>query len=219
MDTVPFAPTYRASAKGVLNVRRLWIILSLWIALASTGCATAGPKPISPVPTIMPTTPAAAYGKAEPLVSSAIDDLASRLGLGKNQVNVVEVTETAFPDASLGVPEQGKVYAQVVTPGYVIRLTADDQTYEYHASKNRIVLASANPTPATPQGETLSALVEIQQVQVDENRVLVSGTADLPDGACVETELLAVGNRQEWWPTDRCATVQNHRWQIEVQLG
>jgi hypothetical protein len=46
-----------------------------------------------------------------------------------------------FPDASLGVPEPGKTYAQVVTPGYIVELLLEDgQTYEYHASGERVVL-------------------------------------------------------------------------------
>lgn len=58
----------------------------------------------------------------------------------------VETTE--FPDASLGVPEQGKVYAQVITPGYVIRLVVDDAVYEYHGSGDRVVFVPMfSPTP------------------------------------------------------------------------
>jgi hypothetical protein len=78
---------------------------------------------------------------AAPLVALARADLARRLGLSADQIKVQRVEATEFPDASLGVPEPGKVYAQVTTPGYVIELTVAGQAYRYHASGERIVAA------------------------------------------------------------------------------
>jgi hypothetical protein len=74
-----------------------------------------------------------------PLVEGAKADLAQRLGIRPSAIDVQSVNEAEFPDASLGVPEPGKVYAQVITPGYVIRLIVEGQTYEYHASGERLV--------------------------------------------------------------------------------
>jgi hypothetical protein len=54
---------------------------------------------------------------------------------------VQDVKEAEFPDASLGVPEPDRAYAQVITPGYVIRLMADSEVYEYHGAGERVVLA------------------------------------------------------------------------------
>jgi hypothetical protein len=80
-------------------------------------------------------------GEAEPLVELAKEDLAQRLGVGLDEVAVESVEAVEFPDASLGVPEPDKAYAQVITPGYVIRLTAEGETYEYHGADGRVVLA------------------------------------------------------------------------------
>ena len=63
------------------------------------------------------------------------------------------MTEAEFPDASLGVPEPGAVYAQVITPGYVIDLTAAGQTYRYHAAGERVV-AVPDETSQLPGDQT-----------------------------------------------------------------
>ncbi len=73
------------------------------------------------------------------LVSQARAHLAEKLGIKLEEVSVQNVEKTEFPDASLGVPEEGQMYAQVITPGYIIDLTAQGDTYRYHAAENRLV--------------------------------------------------------------------------------
>ena len=79
--------------------------------------------------------------EAENLVTLAKENLAERTGVSFDEIVVEDVKEAEFPDASLGVPEAGRSYAQVITPGYVIRLETDGETYEYHAAGERVVLA------------------------------------------------------------------------------
>jgi len=73
------------------------------------------------------------FGALQQLVDLARVDLAQRLDVELEAVTVVSVQETEFEDASLGVPEPGKAYAQVLTPGHVIQLRAEGVTYDYHA--------------------------------------------------------------------------------------
>jgi hypothetical protein len=106
-----------------------------------------------------PPTPAPeqGYGAAQYVVERAIADLRGRLDIRVEQVTVQEVVHTEFPDASLGVPKPDTVYAQVVTPGYVIRLAAEDKVYEYHGSGDRVVLApdpGGPPVPPLPDQDT-----------------------------------------------------------------
>jgi len=77
--------------------------------------------------------------EAEPLVRMARLDLTERLGIDEENVTVKSVDATDFSDASLGVPEPGKSYAQVITPGYIIMLEAEGETYEYHGAEDRVV--------------------------------------------------------------------------------
>lgn len=73
------------------------------------------------------------------MVSLAKADLAQRLGIGLDAIGVAGIEPTEFPDASLGVPEPGKVYAQVITPGQIITLSVEGRLYRYHASDDRII--------------------------------------------------------------------------------
>ena len=97
------------------------------------------------------------------MVERALADLQVRPGVSAENVVVQEVLPTEFPDASLGVPEAGVTYAQVITPGYVIRLAAGDKVYEYHSSGERIVLV-----PKAADGPPI--------LTVDESPIVAAGT-------------------------------------------
>ncbi|HHX66077.1 MAG TPA: hypothetical protein GX702_14455 [Chloroflexi bacterium] len=73
------------------------------------------------------------------LLDMAVLDLRERLGIGSHEIEIVSVEPTEFPDASLGVPVEGEMYAQVITPGYIIRLQAGGETYTYHGGSERVV--------------------------------------------------------------------------------
>ncbi|MGD1994522.1 MAG: hypothetical protein PVI59_15110 [Anaerolineae bacterium] len=83
-------------------------------------------------------------GTAQELVELATADLAQRLGISPDEIEVQGVEPTEFPDASLGVPEPGEDYAQVVTPGTVIELVAQGELYRYHGADGRVVFASGD---------------------------------------------------------------------------
>ncbi|MBI2866075.1 MAG: hypothetical protein HYX99_01770 [Chloroflexi bacterium] len=78
----------------------------------------------------------------------AMADLARRLGISATQVSLAGVEAVDWPDTSLGCPQPGMAYAQVITPGYRILLSATGQTYEYHSDRSSQVVLC---TPAPPQ--------------------------------------------------------------------
>ena len=73
------------------------------------------------------------------LVMLAKLDLALKTGADIEKMDADSVEEFDFADASLGVPEPGVAYTQVITRGYIIILNAEGATYEYHASGERVV--------------------------------------------------------------------------------
>ena len=89
-----------------------------------------------------------------PLVELAIQDLATRLNLDPELVTVIDIKPVTWPDSSLGCPQEGMMYAQVETDGYLIHVLADSQLYEYHTDTSQffILCESSNlPTfPITP---------------------------------------------------------------------
>lgn len=73
-------------------------------------------------------TPLPAHGETEPYASAG---------------------NVTWSDTSLGCPQPGQVYAQVLTPGYRITLYAPTLIYEYHvaAVSGRVVLCGVTPNP------------------------------------------------------------------------
>ena len=80
-----------------------------------------------------------------PQVTRAIDDLARRKGADRSEVAVETVEEVAWRDSSLGCPQPGMMYAQVITPGYRIILRLGGVRYTYHADLSRRVTLCENP--------------------------------------------------------------------------
>jgi hypothetical protein len=69
-------------------------------------------------------------------------DLARRLGVGELEIPEGLVEAVDFPDAALGAPVEDEMSAQVITPGWRIRLTAEGQTYEYRATERQLRLVN-----------------------------------------------------------------------------
>jgi len=83
-----------------------------------------GLSPISPLPA--PPTPA---------LTAAVTYLAGELGVPLEAVTAISFEPVEWPDASLGCPQPGMMYAQVVTPGYRILLEVDGVQYEIHTDQ------------------------------------------------------------------------------------
>jgi hypothetical protein len=76
----------------------------------------------------------------EEVIRLAMEDLAKRLGIAIEAIQLVSVEAVEWPDASLGCPQPGMMYAQVITPGYRIVLEAEEEKYNYHTDQDRIVV-------------------------------------------------------------------------------
>lgn len=90
-----------------------------------------------------PKPPANKGGKAETqakLVEAAQTDLAQRLGVTSDEIQMVKVEPVMWPDGSLGCPEPGMMYTQAIVPGYRITLSAGGQEYDYHADQKTAFL-------------------------------------------------------------------------------
>lgn len=68
------------------------------------------------------------------LLSQVISDLAGRLGVSPEKVEVLAVKKVRWKDRSLGCPEKGAVYLQVITPGFRIILKARGREYDYRVA-------------------------------------------------------------------------------------
>ena len=56
------------------------------------------------------------------------------LGVAQTAVHVDQVEAREWGDTSLGCPRPGMMYAQVVTSGFVVIVSANNKVLEYHVS-------------------------------------------------------------------------------------
>ncbi len=66
------------------------------------------------------------------LIDKAKEDLAQRLSIALTEISLVKAEEVVWSNGSLGCPQPGLAYAEVLTPGYIILLEANNDKYEYH---------------------------------------------------------------------------------------
>ena len=75
------------------------------------------------------------------LVELARADLQRRLST-RAPIALKSCKPTEFSDTSLGVREPGRMYAQVIMPGFIMQLSAEGGLYTYHGAGGRVVYVS-----------------------------------------------------------------------------
>jgi hypothetical protein len=90
--------------------------------------------------TDQPDKPTPASSDIESILPAAKQDLAQRLDVPVGEIVLVSVADIEWSNTSLGCPESGSFYAQVITPGYIIILSFDGKTYEYHSDTTSAVV-------------------------------------------------------------------------------
>ena len=98
----------------------------------------------SPEPDLPPDT------ALKPLVDRARLDLAARLGIDGGRISVSSAKSVTWPDSSLGCPQPGMAYLQILSPGYLVVLEAAEKRYEYHAGRDGKVFYCEGPVPPVP---------------------------------------------------------------------
>jgi hypothetical protein len=76
--------------------------------------------------------------------------------------------------------------------------------------------APALTQPATREGPYTLAVTGVE-VRTGEG-ITFTGTATLPEGACLLSELTRDGDPVPWWPGDACTPVGGPTWEINVSL-
>jgi hypothetical protein len=84
------------------------------------------------------------HTEAQPMVDLVLQDAAAQLGIEPSALTVTAIEAVDWPDSSLGCPEDGGVYAQVISPGYRITVTDGATTLEYHTGLNDVFVLCAS---------------------------------------------------------------------------
>jgi hypothetical protein len=129
----------------VILMRRVMIAVALAALLVACGNeSTSGGQP-----SMTPST-SGSSGPATPgggLVEQAKADLVKRLGVDAAEVKVVSSVEVTWPDGSLGCPEPGMYYTQMVVNGNRTVLEVAGKQYAYHSSVHRAPFLCEHPAP------------------------------------------------------------------------
>ena len=115
--------------------------------------------PPSTATTASPTSEAGSTGESaeipaglEQAVLFASTDLAERLGIPIESVSVARAEFVTWPDSSLGCPQPGMMYTQVLTDGVLVVLLANGVSYEYHGGSAGDPFWCPSPTPPSSSG-------------------------------------------------------------------
>jgi hypothetical protein len=105
---------------------RIRLIVAAILVVLSVACSSSESMPPRP------TARERFEWESDPRVQRAISDAARQTGTDQAAVRVVSVEPQDWPNASLGCPKPGIMYAQVITPGLLIVLEAGGRRLEYH---------------------------------------------------------------------------------------
>ncbi len=94
---------------------------------------TPGESPL-PEPGVSPLSPLPPP-PADPVAAAAATYLAAELDIPLEEVTILSSEAVEWPDASLGCPQPGMMYAQIITPGYRLLLQAQGKEYHVHTDQ------------------------------------------------------------------------------------
>jgi hypothetical protein len=145
-----------------------WLLLSAFATTSLAACRSAtGPvnrpqeatgEPQAATPAETPAqTPAEAptSGVGSEAVALAVSRaLATQRGISPSDVKVLSVEAVVWPDSSLGCPEPGQMYLQVLTPGYRVAAEVAGERLEAHTDRATPphVVTCAHPGPPVAEG-------------------------------------------------------------------
>ena len=84
------------------------------------------------------------------LVDLATKDLSMKLGVEPTGIEVMQAEYVSWRDSSVGCPQPGYQYLQVITNGSRIVLSFNKQVYHYHSGGNRPPSLCKKPSATAP---------------------------------------------------------------------
>lgn len=107
------------------------LILSVVSCSPTEVAATEEPSDIDEPPTSIP-----APEELTPLQQAVISTLSDNLGISEDSISLVSTEAKEWPDGCLGIPEEGLMCTQAITPGFEIILEADGREVEYRTNED-----------------------------------------------------------------------------------
>jgi hypothetical protein len=131
----------------------LIVVLAAW----SAACSAAGASPSAPSgpASVLPERPSASVpdlrtvepslppitGEVPPaMLAAVLATITEATGQDASGATIVEAVAVEWSDGSLGCPEAGMLYPQVITPGYQVVVELDGQRYDARVAKDGAVI-------------------------------------------------------------------------------
>jgi len=71
--------------------------------------------------------------EAVEMVNFAMRDLSQRLNISPSRISIALIQKMSWPNSALGCPKPGLKYMQVISPGWLIVLSVNENRYAYHS--------------------------------------------------------------------------------------
>lgn len=113
------------------------------------GCAATVADP-PPPPEV--TRQASMSATLSSVTEAVLRDAAARTALDASSLVVESAQVVTWSDASLGCPQPGMSYAQVLTPGFRIVIRAGAQRFDYHAGRRGDFVLCPQGSAVPPAG-------------------------------------------------------------------
>ena len=136
------------------------------------------------------------------LVDRAKEDLVQTSGADPDDTTLVSTEEVEWGDTSLGCPHPDEMYAQMITPGYLIVLESGGNTYDYHTGtdpEGPLVQCTEDGTPAGAALAHPEESEELIEVEVEDTLPLLieRATEDLMQATSAESDAITVVSTEE----------------------
>ena len=141
----------------------------------------------------------------EQLIDRAIADLVQATSAAADEITVVSTEEVEWSDTSLGCPQPNEMYAQMITPGYLIVLESGGTTYDFHSGtdpEGPLVQCTEDGTPAGAAPGLLGTLGGETQMDADGAlpRLIERATEDLVQATnAAAAEITVVSSEEVEW--------------------
>jgi hypothetical protein len=115
-----------------------------------------------------------------------------------SDLQLLNSEQVQWNDSSLGCPQPGAMYAQVITPGYVLRFADQDSTHEVHVASNAAIVCSPQLGTGVPKRPGAAYLAR------DLDAIVETARADLAARLNVKPEDLTLRKFEPTtWPDSR----------------
>lgn len=166
---------------------RAGILTACLMALSACGAKSAdtpSAKTVTPDGNVQPLAP-----DDKSVATLAVETLAEELNVPMDSITVDTVRAVEWNDASLGCPQPGRAYAQVITPGHKVTLRVDGNLHFVHEANGRAIVCKQSEKKAvrgvSPQKELVWGKQAVEarrdlakRLGVDEGEIIIAA-ADL----------------------------------------